>query len=402
MALVGLLLGGCQGQFSFQWGSTGGGPRGALDLCQYFSGITDCGSGERKDINLTSSLARSFDQDIHPQLLSSCRDCHQTGKLKGDAPFANESKTSAFPAALTRFKLIEEKLVGNHQVNSWSSSLRTNRGSFVSFLQDYIQELCEENPDITYCSQSSVLSTASVDFTGPLATTFSYVRFNITSLVYPAGLPNGKFPVFAEVGLTDVAGQVAFGEVRVFSPSDDLTLTDLSVEHSTPEGAQIVRKFPQPQAGIGVTRATTTTLPPVSSVFPGASLTGLLSAPLSSAFVQPSSPLRIALRFGGIRLGLPGTVALTPRERFDQGVVPILQRSCMGCHNVTRNTYTMFPADSTMRYTNSRNRVIARNFAGSLLIQRGTGTNHGGGNAFNFGVNTADRAIVEAWINSEQ
>jgi hypothetical protein len=74
----------------------------------------------------------------------------------------------------------------------------------------------------------------------------------------------------------------------------------------------------------------------------------------------------------------------------------------MGCHRNTQGTYTMFPADLDLRYANSKARIIARNFVGSLLIQKGTGAvNHAGGNAFNFGVNPNNRIIIEDWINTE-
>lgn len=71
----------------------------------------------------------------------------------------------------------------------------------------------------------------------------------------------------------------------------------------------------------------------------------------------------------------------------------------MSCHSGERASggYTMVPANDITgdrRYTQSRVRIVPGNFANSLLIRKGSGYfSHGGGNSFQFSVNTADREL---------
>lgn len=398
--VISLAITACQGQMRFSWGNLSG----DLNLCSPFPQMAGCRQGETKLLQESSVLLKRFEQEIHPVLTASCSDCHQVGKLKGDAPLADYNKSIAFSAALTRFLVIESQITANHQSGQWSKDLQTGKEQFIPLLQQYQSEMCVANPGIPICiSSQQELKTAIVDVTGPLTEAFQYIRFNISNLVYPSGLPAGGSPVFAELGIRNVNNLVAFGEFRVFNSNGDLTVLDVSVEHNTNDAARITRRFAE--RNIGVPRATTAILPALPNPLSGPALTGFISAPvLASDITPPSSPLKVALKFQGFLQRLPSNNNRTARQKFDEGVVPILQISCMGCHNQTRNTYTMFPINLDDRYRNSKDRIVPRNFANSLFIRKGTlnGVTHGGGNAFNFAGNRNNEIIVRDWIDSEQ
>lgn len=394
----------CQGKLQFDLGQFRGLNGLNIDICEDF-GINPC-NVNNPQLSVDADMAHIFDTEIYPVLRGSCQACHQVGLNQGFLPLADRNRQIAFKAFLKKLgeqgSTIKNQLLANHNFGNWDSRLRSDPDSFIDTLNDYQGRICSARPEIPYCAESRILRTDSVQITQVPAVSQRF-RFNITNLVYPGGLPTGKFPPYAEVGVRADNDQVVFDEFRVFSPSDDLTLSEVFVEVSF-NGQVIPRR--SASVNIGVNRATTQTPPP--NQLPGNPLLPLIDTPVEAQLVTPNSPLDFNLRFGNILLGLPGSQApLTARQRFDQQVVPIFMQNCMGCHGlgVARNGYTMFPAidnnNGDTRYTQSKNRITPRNYSGSTLIVRGNANNHTGGNAIDRLTNN-DRLALQLWINAEQ
>lgn len=391
----------CQGKLQFDLGQFRGLNGLNIDICEDF-GINPC-NVNNPQLSVDADMAHIFDTEIYPVLRGSCQACHQVGLNQGFLPLADRNRQIAFKAFLKKLgeqgQTIQNQLLSDHNFGNWDNRLRIDRDSFIVTLNDYQGRICSARPEIPYCAESRILRTDSVRITEVPAASQRF-RFNITNLVYPGGLPTGKYQPYAEVGVRQDNGQVVFDEFRVFSPSDNLTLSEVFVEVIF-RGQLIPRR--SASVNIGVNQAITQTPPP--DQLPGNPLLPLIDAPVTAQDVTTYS-LDFNLRFGNILLGLPGSQApLTARQRFDQQVVPILQLRCMGCHGVNppAGGYAMFPADLNTRYMNSRNRITPRNYDGSLLIVKGTNSanNHGGGNALN-NLSNSDSSALELWINAEQ
>ena len=71
-------------------------------------------------------------------------------------------------------------------------------------------------------------------------------------------------------------------------------------------------------------------------------------------------------------------------NRFLTNIRPILSSNCFGCHaNLTNSggaAFFMSPNDSVQLYEESSKKIILGDIGGSLLLQKGLGVNHGGGN----------------------
>lgn len=410
-------LSACSGQINFKVKKEG--TPGVVDLCQAFgTGLQggNCSGGGSRVIQLSNSVYSNFQNEIYPKLYASCKDCHQQGKLKADAPFVDDNKVIAFNAAFSRLKAIEDKITADHQKGSWATDLKdypSNKQIFLNDLKDYrIQEVCAtvqadllsgESLPPRYCSTVELRTDLAT--INSISTNFSYVRFPITQIVYPGSSAQGKAPVFIEVGMREFGGLVAFGEIRAYNTNDNFRLSEVQIEHNVPGGGRISRAFPENP--LAVPKATVA-LPAPPATLPGASLTSLVSAPINASSVTAQTPLTIALKFSAIDLGLAPPAPLTARQKFDNNVVGVLQPKCMSCHQAGGSgagAYLMFPADPVTRYDSAKARITPRNFAASVLVTKGTGTQHGGGNAFQFGSQPrgpTDQAIVLDWINSEQ
>ena len=98
-----------------------------------------------------------------------------------------------------------------------------------------------------------------------------------------------------------------------------------------------------------------------------------------------------------------GTGGGTGGGLFVTSVRPVLKTTCFGCHsNTSHNGFLAFPMNTTddqVLYDEVIKRVVIGNPDTSVLVTKGAGMNHAGGNQFPTG---ADKEKIRQWILSSE